>query len=172
MLTSPFLPCTHIILNGKEDICFTWSKVLDSLRPPGGKKERATLILTQQSTVRSRPQWLLCAKPIILVERLPLSKAQQMRLIDPQKSLELLAKDSSGAAHTAPKAAIRPFWQISKAQRERVGRMRPPSAHGSDPERLQTEKPAVEADESSSRLDVTSVAYYDSHPGFPFISSG
>lgn len=114
MLTSPFLPCTHIILNGKEDICFTWSKVLDSLRPPGGKKERATLILTQQSTVRSKPQWLLCAKPIILAERLPLSKAQQMRLIDPQKSLELLAKDSSGAANTVPRLLSGPSGRFLK----------------------------------------------------------
>lgn len=78
-----------ILLNGREDICFTRSKVLDSLRPPGGKKERTTLILTQQSTVSSKPQRLLYAKPIISVERLPLSKAQQMSLIDPQKSLEL-----------------------------------------------------------------------------------
>lgn len=112
-------PPHPILLSGKEDICFTRSKVLDYLRPPGGKKRRTTLILIQQSTVSSKPQQLLCAKPIILVERLPLSKAQQMSLIDPQKSLELLAKDSSGAANTPPQAGLRFFWQISKAPRER-----------------------------------------------------
>jgi hypothetical protein len=40
------------------------------------------------------------------------------------------------------------------------------------PEFLKTEVPAVAVDESSRRLDVTSLAYYDSQHGFPFISGG
>lgn len=167
--SSPSLP--PIILYGKEDICFTRSKVLDYLRPPGGKKERTTLILTQQSTVSSKPQRLLCAKPIILVERLPLSKAQQMTLIDPQKSLELLATDCSGAANT-PKAGLRLLWQNSKAQRERTGRVLFSFSTLIQLAFLQTEVPDVAADESSRRLDVKSVAYDNSRHGYPLIPSG
>lgn len=117
----------------------------------------------------SKPQQLLCAKPIISVERLPLSKVQQMSLSDSHSVGRFWLRTPRGAASTPPKASPRHFWQISKAQRKRTGRSAVLiSAHWHSPSSSRLRfRPWQRMNHPEDLLSHLGLIMYDSQHGFP-----
>lgn len=94
-LTSSSLPPTSPY-HSHWEIRYQWHKVKSTplSEASRGRGEGANNTYHDLVIASSNPQQPLCAKPIISVERLPLSRAQQVSLSDSHQCLELLAKGS------------------------------------------------------------------------------
>ena len=89
--TSPHLPLIppHSILNGKDDLYCTRSKVPYHPRSLGGKRREQSLSQPVINGELSKPQCLPFAKLIILVERVSLSYSQWTGLTDEERIWKL-----------------------------------------------------------------------------------